>query len=50
MGRPVRKLVDCLIGAVAIRNGTTILHHDADFDSLAMCTALVVHPPTVDDR
>jgi hypothetical protein len=41
-GETVRKLIDCLIGAVAIRCGATILHADADFDVLARHTALRV--------
>ncbi len=44
-GETVRKLIDCLIGAVAIRHGATILHVDADFDVLERHTDLVVHRP-----
>jgi predicted nucleic acid-binding protein len=44
-GETVRKLIDCLIGAVAIRHGAPILHSDADFDALARHTDLVVHEP-----
>ena len=44
-GTTVRKLIDCLIAAVAIRAGTPILHHDADFDSLARHTNLQTHTP-----
>ena len=36
----VRKLIDCLIAAVAIRNDIAILHLDADFEVLARHTAL----------
>ena len=39
-GHTVRKLIDCLIAAVAIRNGLAILHLDADFDILAQHTSL----------
>ena len=39
-GETVRKLVDCLIGSVAIRAGVAILHNDADFDLLARHTVL----------
>jgi len=39
-GEPVRRLIDCLIAAVAIRTDTPILHHDADFDALVRHTAL----------
>jgi len=41
-GETVRKLVDCLIAAVAIRNDVPVLHHDADFDVLARYTPLRV--------
>ena len=34
-GETVRKLIGCLIGAVAIRIDTTILHKDTDFEVLA---------------
>ena len=39
-GETVRKLIDCLIAAVAIRNDVVILHQDADFEVLARHTAL----------
>lgn len=41
-GETVRRLVDCLIAAVAIRGDIAILHADADFDVLARHTALGV--------
>ncbi len=41
-GHTVRKLIDCLIAAVAIRANVPILHMDADFDILAQHTALQV--------
>lgn len=41
-GETVRKLIDCLIAAHAIREGVAVLHADADFDRLAGCTALQV--------
>ena len=44
-GDTVRKLVDCLIGAVAARQGAPVLHADADFDTLARHTDVVVHSP-----
>ncbi|MCY3559775.1 MAG: PIN domain nuclease [bacterium] len=34
-GETVRKLIDCLIAATALRNGTPVLHADRDFDVLA---------------
>ena len=45
-GATVRKLIDCLIAAVAIRAGTPVLHHDADFHTLARHTTLqtTTHP------
>lgn len=43
-GETVRKLVDCLIGAVAIRVDAPILHADADFAVLARHTRLTAHP------
>lgn len=44
-GRTVRKLIDCLIAAVAIEAGASVLHADVDFDALSEHTALVVEPP-----
>ena len=42
-GETVRKLIDCLIAAVAIRADTPILHNDADFTVLARHTELQVY-------
>ena len=39
-GDTVRALTDCLIAAVAIRTGSTLLHSDADFDAIARHTPL----------
>jgi predicted nucleic acid-binding protein len=39
-GETVRKLIDCLIAAVAIRNDVVILHQDTDFEVLARHTEL----------
>ena len=39
-GETVRKLIDCLIAAVAIRERVAILHADADFEVLARYTPL----------
>ncbi len=39
-GETVRKILDCLIAAVAIRVNAPILHRDADFDVLARHTEL----------
>jgi predicted nucleic acid-binding protein len=41
-GEPVRKLIDCLIGATAIRASASVLHADSDFDVLARHTALAI--------
>lgn len=41
-GETVRKLIDCLIAAVAIRNDLVILHKDVDFEVLSRHTALRV--------
>lgn len=43
-GETVRRLLDCLIGAVAVRHNVPVLHSDADFDALARHTALRTHP------
>jgi predicted nucleic acid-binding protein len=39
-GDTPRKLIDCLIAAVAIRTGAPVLHSDTDFDVLAKHTPL----------
>jgi predicted nucleic acid-binding protein len=41
-GRTVRRLLDCLIAAHAIRAGVPLLHADSDFDALARCSELQV--------
>lgn len=41
-GETVRVLIDCLIGALAIRVDVPVLHCDADFDTLARHTPLRV--------
>ena len=43
-GETVRKLIDCLIAAVAVRAGAEILHADGDFTILARHTELRIHP------
>jgi len=40
-GETIRKLIDCLIAAVAIRSDIPILHLDSDFNVLARHTALI---------
>jgi len=42
MGHTIPSLVDCVIAAVAIREGARVLHNDADFDTLAELTSLQV--------
>jgi predicted nucleic acid-binding protein len=47
-GRTVRKMTDCLIAVSTISTGATLLHRDADFDTLAAHTPLQLQP-LVDD-
>ena len=42
-GETIRKLIDCLIAAAAIRADAPIVHNDADFDALARHTELRVY-------
>jgi predicted nucleic acid-binding protein len=44
-GVTIRRLNDCLIAAVAIRTGVSVLHADRDFDLIAGCTSLRVEDP-----
>ena len=44
-GETVRKLIDCMIAAVAIESGASLLHADVDFLVLARHTALAVETP-----
>ena len=44
-GETVRKLLDCLIAAVAIRAGIPVLHNDRDFDVLARHAELQIDRP-----
>lgn len=39
-GNTVRRLVDCLIAAVAITHDVGLLHADGDFTALARCSRL----------
>jgi predicted nucleic acid-binding protein len=43
-GETVRKLIDCLIAAVAIRERATVLHNDRDFEVLTRHTRLRAEP------
>jgi predicted nucleic acid-binding protein len=46
-GETVRKLIDCLIGAVALGADIEVLHADSDFTTLARHTELRVHPDSL---
>jgi predicted nucleic acid-binding protein len=39
-GKTVRSMADCLIAAVGMRRGATVVHVDADFDVIASCVPL----------
>jgi hypothetical protein len=41
-GETVRNLTDCLVAAVAVRHGATLLHRDHDFEVIARHTSLRV--------
>jgi predicted nucleic acid-binding protein len=43
-GETIRNTIDCLIAAVAMRVGASILHKDRDFDVIARCTDLKIQP------
>jgi predicted nucleic acid-binding protein len=43
-GLTIRNTIDCLIAAVAMRVGASILHKDRDFDAIARCTDLKIQP------
>lgn len=43
-GTTVRRLPDCLIAAVAIRTGSSLLHLDTDFDAIARHAPLAIAP------
>ncbi|MBI2336797.1 MAG: PIN domain nuclease [Deltaproteobacteria bacterium] len=42
-GKTPRKIIDCLIAAVAISNGLPVLHKDHDFDLIAQCNPLKIY-------
>ena len=44
-GETVRKLIDCVIAAVAIRSDVAVLHADSDFEVLARHTTLRIDSP-----
>jgi predicted nucleic acid-binding protein len=39
-GTAIRSLMDCLIGAVALREGMSVLARDRDFDAIRKVTGL----------
>jgi len=39
-GKTVRRTVDCLIAAICIEHGLTLLHRDSDFDLIQDCVGL----------
>jgi predicted nucleic acid-binding protein len=41
-GETVRKLTDCLVAAVAMRTGASLLHCDRDFDAIARHAPVVI--------
>jgi predicted nucleic acid-binding protein len=43
-GTTIRRLPDCLIATVAIRNRAELLHCDSDFDAIARHTPLAIVP------
>jgi predicted nucleic acid-binding protein len=43
-GETVRRIMDCLIAAIAVRNGIPVLHADTDFETLARQTRLRTEP------
>ncbi len=45
-GDQVRSMIDCVIAAVAIREGATLLHLDRDFDVIARHTPLQIYDGT----
>lgn len=44
-GETVRRMVDCLVAATAIRHGVPLLHADEDFAVLGRHTDLQLHVP-----
>lgn len=46
-GETVRRLIDCLIGAVALRSDVEVLHADYDFATLQRHAGLKIHPDSL---
>lgn len=40
-GRTIRSTVDCIIAAICLEQGLSLLHKDADFDHIAACSDLI---------
>ena len=43
-GKTVRKTADCIIAAIAIEHHLALFHNDRDFEQIADCTRLKLHP------
>lgn len=43
-GETIRNTIDCLIAAVALREGASVLHKDRDFEAIARQTGLRIAP------
>lgn len=44
-GHTPRSLLDCVVAAVAMRVGASVLHHDRDFDVMARHVGLAIDRP-----
>lgn len=42
-GRTVRRLNACLVAAIVLRHGATLVHKDIDFEVIAECVPLDTH-------
>jgi len=42
-GKTVRKTIDCIIAAICVENGLTLIHNDSDFDTIGACTELKIY-------
>jgi predicted nucleic acid-binding protein len=49
-GETIRRGLECLVAAVAIREGASLLHADRDFDVIARHTPLRIEPPEAADH
>jgi predicted nucleic acid-binding protein len=46
LGLSIRSLLDCLVAAIALREGASVLHADRDFPAIAQCAPLGLYRPT----